>query len=98
VISVPGKAPGIYLLILDRHASHCSSPELLQFAKENNVIMLFLLCHTIAALQCLGKLIFDPFKTILELDANCSVSTHQNRKLTRTQLICLVECRKGLVQ
>jgi hypothetical protein len=43
VISVPGIAPEFDLLILDRHASHCSSAELLKFTEENNVIMLFLL-------------------------------------------------------
>jgi hypothetical protein len=33
--NVPGKDRGTNILILDGHASHCSSPELTKFAKEN---------------------------------------------------------------
>jgi hypothetical protein len=48
---VPRKVPGTNLIILDDHASHCSSPESHQFAKENDIIMLILPSHTAAALQ-----------------------------------------------
>jgi hypothetical protein len=49
-IFMPIKAPGTSPLLLVEHASHCSSPELLQFAKENDVITLISPSHSTAAL------------------------------------------------
>jgi hypothetical protein len=40
------KAPETDLLILDRHVSLCTSPELLEFAKQNVVLVIMLTTQT----------------------------------------------------
>jgi hypothetical protein len=79
---VPIKAPG--------HSSHCSSPELFQLANGDDVIMLILPSHSVAALQPLDRDIFGPFKTFLKQDANHWVNNHQNRNVPRWQIGILI--------
>jgi hypothetical protein len=50
-VFVPRKAHGTNLLFLDGRASYCSSSELLQFAKENDVTVLHLPNDCTATLQ-----------------------------------------------
>lgn len=85
-IFLPRKAPGTNLLILDGHASHCSSPELLQSAKDDDVIMLIFPSHTTAALQPLDRCIYGPFKSVLKRDANRHLTLSKKKNLSRLDI------------
>jgi hypothetical protein len=50
-IFLPREAPGTNFLVTDGHSSHCSSPELLQFAIEKDEIMYILPSDSTAGLQ-----------------------------------------------
>jgi hypothetical protein len=63
-ILLPRKPAGVNLLILDGHATHCNSIELLKLTEENQVILLCLPSHTTHALQPLDKSFFRPLKSI----------------------------------
>lgn len=92
-IFVLRKEPGTNLLVLDGHVSLCSSPELfmLQFAIENDEVILILHSHTAAALQPLDRNILGPFKTFSKQNANLWFSSHQTRKVTRMQVRILTD-------
>lgn len=66
---LPRKQAGINLLILDGHAAHMSI-EVLELAKENNVIMLCLPSHTTHYLQPLDRAFFGPFKRMFNEACN----------------------------
>ena len=48
---IPLKPPGKVLLILDGHSSHSSAVNMLETARDNDVILLCLPSHTTSALQ-----------------------------------------------
>lgn len=60
---IPRKPAGKNLLILDGHTSHMNSPDMLQVAADNDVIILCLPSHTTHYLQPLDRVVFKPFKT-----------------------------------
>lgn len=57
-VFVPRKPQGTVLLILDGHSSHCNSVQMLEFAEENNIILLCLPSHTTHWLQPLDRSFF----------------------------------------
>jgi len=59
----PRKSEGPCLLILDGHASHINSPDMLQMAAEKNIHILCLPSHTTHYLQPLDRAFFKPLKT-----------------------------------
>lgn len=52
---VPKQLLGIVLLILDGHASHVNSVEMLEFANSNDITILCLPSHTTHSLQTLDR-------------------------------------------
>jgi hypothetical protein len=61
---IPRKEPGKVLLILGGHRSHCSDVNILDFAAENDVIILCLPSHTMHYLQPLDRFFLKPLKTL----------------------------------
>ena len=60
---IPRKPAGKNLLIVDGHASHMNNANLLEIARDNNVILLCLPSHTTHYLQPLDRVGFKPLKT-----------------------------------
>lgn len=60
---IPRKPAGKNLLILDGHASHMNSADMLQVASDNDIIIVCLPSHTTHYLQPLDRVVFKPFKT-----------------------------------
>ena len=60
---IPRKPTGKNLLILDGHASHMNNANLLEVARENDIIIVCLPSHTTHYLQPLDRVAFKPFKT-----------------------------------
>lgn len=82
---LPRKNEGKTLLILDGHASHCSSVELLETADANNVILLCLPPHTTHYLQPLDRAFFKSLKTFYYQACREWMHSHPGRKLGRLQ-------------
>ncbi|KAJ8976639.1 hypothetical protein NQ317_011147 [Molorchus minor] len=83
---VPRKAPGKALLILDGHASHLNSLEMLTYADDNDIIMICLPSHTTQALQPLDRSFFKPLKDYFKQEAEIWMSSNENRKIGRLHL------------
>lgn len=60
---IPRKPAGKNLLILDGHASHMNSVDMLQLASDHDIVILCLPSHTTHYLQPLDRVVFKPFKT-----------------------------------
>lgn len=65
----PRKPAGKVLLLMDGHSSHQSSIDMLNFANENDIILVCLPSHTTQALQPLDRSFFKPFKTFFKKEA-----------------------------
>lgn len=81
----PRKPAGKVLLIMDGHASHCNSVEVLEFADENDIILLCLPSHTTHYLQPLDRAVFKSVKHYFYTACAKWLTNHPNRKLTRIQ-------------
>lgn len=82
---IPRKPLGKVLLILDGHASHCSSVELLELARDNDVVLLCLPSHTTHYLQPLDRAVFKSLKTFFYGACQQWVRANPGRKLSRLQ-------------
>lgn len=80
------KTSGKTLLILDGHASHCSSPRLLQTAIDNDVSIICLPSHCTHALQPLDKCFFGPLKSYFRKEASAWMRQNSERRITRYQM------------
>ena len=69
------------LLILDNHESHLSI-EVLEFAKENGVVMLSFPPHTSHKLQPLDRSVYGPFKKYYNSACNGWIIGHPGRTMT----------------
>lgn len=79
----PRKAQGTVLLLLDGHSSHCQSVETLEFAEDNDIILLCLPSHTTHWLQPLDRSFFKPLKSYFYSACNNFLKLNPNRKLNR---------------
>lgn len=59
---MPRKPQGKVLLLLDGHTTHCNSVEMLEFANQNDIIMLSMPSHTSHYLQPLDRAVFKSLK------------------------------------
>lgn len=82
---LPRKPHGKCVLILDGHSSHCSNVEMLEFAEENEIILVCLPSHTTYFLQPLDRTFFKSLKSSYYDESNKFIITHPSRKLTRLQ-------------
>lgn len=80
---IPRKPPGKVLLILDGHSSHSSAVNMLETARDNDVILLCLPSHTTSALQPLDVSVFGPFKKYYYAETNNFIRTNPQKKLNR---------------
>ncbi|CAH1961310.1 unnamed protein product [Acanthoscelides obtectus] len=79
----PRKPEGTVVLILDGHSSHCSSVDTLEFAEENNIILLCLPSHTTHYLQPLDRAFFKALKSYYYNACNSYIKMNPNRKISR---------------
>lgn len=77
---IPRKPPGKVLLILDGHSSHSSAVNMLEAARDNDVILLCLPSHTTSALQPLDRSVFGPFKKYYFAETNHFMRTNPQKK------------------
>lgn len=82
---LPRKPQGKCVLILDGHSSHCSNVEMLEFAEENEIILICLLSHTTHFLQPLDRTFFKSLKCFYYDECNKFITTNPSRKLSRLQ-------------
>lgn len=82
---VPRKPAGKTLLILDGHASHCSNVEMLEFAVNNDIIMLCLPSHTTHYLQPLDRTFFKSLKSNYNLACSNFMKNNPSMRITRLQ-------------
>lgn len=82
---VPRKPPGEVLLLLDGHTSHCNNLELLEYAAENNVILVCLPSHTTQFLQPLDRGFFKSLKGYYYEACNFFIRTNPGKRLNRLQ-------------
>lgn len=80
---VPRKVQGTVLLILDGHASHCTSVEMLEYAEENNILLLCLPSHSTHFLQPLDRSFFKSLKGFYYQACNNYVKMNPSRKINR---------------
>lgn len=83
---VPRKQNGKVLLILDCHSSHCSDIDVLDFAAENDIILLCLPSHATNYLQPLSESFIIPLKTYWQTVVANYISGYPGRRLTGCQL------------
>lgn len=77
------KPQGKVVLILDGHSSHSSAVDMLETARDSNVILLCLPSHTTSALQPLDRAVFGPFKTFFNEETNRFMRTNSSKKINR---------------
>lgn len=81
---IPRKPAGKNILVLDGHASHMNSADMLQVASDNDIIIVCLPSHTTHYLQPLDRVVFKPFKTYFKDACAKLVSTRRGTgKITR---------------
>ncbi|XP_065642749.1 uncharacterized protein LOC136074370 [Hydra vulgaris] len=74
------------LLILDGHKTHTKNINLLDFAKENGIVVITLPPHTSHKLQPLDRSFFKPIKTFYNIECGSWLREHPGRKITTDQL------------
>lgn len=86
----PRKPAGKVLLILDGHAAHESSIEMLEFAIANDIILMCLPSHSTQALQPLDRSFFKPFKVHYRHETQNWVKHHPQTPLKRIHVGALI--------
>ncbi|XP_039278770.1 uncharacterized protein LOC120350253 [Nilaparvata lugens] len=91
----PRKPAGKVLLLLDGHTSHTSCIEMLEFAEENNILLMSIPPHTSHWLQPLDRAFFKSLK--MNFYAACSnfIVNNPSRKITRLQFGTLLNIAWG---
>lgn len=82
---LPRKPPGKVILILDGHSSHCGNVEMLEFAKDNDIILLGLPSHTTHFLQPLDRSFFKSLKSYYYAECNTFMKNNPSRLINRLQ-------------
>lgn len=80
---VPRKESGPVVLILDGHSSHCSDVSVLDYAAQNDIILLCLPSHTIQYLQPLDRSFFKPLKSSWQRAVTNWVHSNPGKRLSR---------------
>lgn len=82
---LPRKPDGKVLLLLDGHSTHCNSVKMLEFANDNDIILLSMPSHTSHYLQPLDVAVFKSLKTYFYESCRLWMKQHPGRRLTRQQ-------------
>lgn len=80
---VPRKLAGKVLLLLDGHSTHCNSVEMLEYANQNNIILLSMPSHTSHYLQPLDRSVFKSLKTHFYEQCRLWLKQNPSRRITR---------------
>lgn len=80
---IPRKPPGKVLLLLDGHSTHCNSVEMLEYANENQIIMLSMPSHTSHYLQPLDRAVFKSLKFNFYEQCRLWINQNTGRRITR---------------
>ncbi|KAI4469576.1 hypothetical protein MML48_1g06319 [Holotrichia oblita] len=82
---IPRKPNGKVVLVLDGHASHCTSVELLELADANDVVLICLPSHTTHFLQPLDRAVFKSLKSNFYNGCRNWIRTNPGRQIKRSQ-------------
>lgn len=85
----PRKPPGKVLLVMDGHSSHQSSIEMLEFADNNDILLVCLPSHTTQALQPLDRSFFKPLKTFYKKETMAWVQ-HNKKSIKKVHAGMLI--------
>lgn len=80
---VPRKPHGKVLLLLDGHSTHCNSVEMLEYAVENDIILVSMPSHTSHYLQPLDRSVFKSLKTHFYEQVRIWLKQNVGRQVTR---------------
>lgn len=80
---VPRKPAGKVLLLLDGHSTHCNSVAMLEYANENEIILLSMPSHTSHYLQPLDRAVFKSLKSNFYEQCRLWINQNPGRRITR---------------
>lgn len=80
---MPRKPQGKVLLLLDGHSTHCNSVEMLEYANENEIILLSMPSHTSHFLQPLDRAVFKSLKHHFYEQCRLWLKQNPGRRITR---------------
>ena len=81
---------GKCILIVDGHASHVKSLEVLDYAKDNEITLICLPPHTTHYLQPLDRSFFKPLKVYYDQACRSFISNHPGRSIKKLQFSTLL--------
>jgi hypothetical protein len=81
---IPRKQQGKVMLLLDSHTSHCTDPDMLDLAQENDVVKVCLPPHSTHYLQPLDQCFFKSLKYFSCKVMCIWIQSHSGRKIART--------------
>lgn len=91
----PRKPAGKVLLLLDGHTSHTSCIEMLEFAEQNDIVLMSIPPHTSHWLQPLDRAFFKSLKSNYYSACNTYMTNNPSRKITRLQFGTLLSSAWG---
>lgn len=91
----PRKPAGKVLLLLDGHTSHTSCVEMLEFAENNEIILMSIPPHTSHWLQPLDRAFFKSLKMNYYSACSNYMTNNPSRKITRLQFGTLLSLAWG---
>jgi hypothetical protein len=83
--SLPRKPIGKVLIVLDGHSSHVSDIDILDFANENDIVLLCLPSHSTHYLQPLDRSFFKSLKHYFLEACQTWITSNEQRKIIRLQ-------------
>ncbi|XP_072375775.1 uncharacterized protein [Diabrotica undecimpunctata] len=81
----PRKPQGNVLLIVDSHSSHCSDPDILEYAEQNGITLFCTPSHTTQFLQPLERALFKSLKLNYQFACNSFMNNNPARKIAQLQ-------------
>lgn len=80
---VPRKPAGKVVLLLDGHSTHCNSVEMLEYANQNDIILISMPSHTSHYLQPLDRSVFKSLKHHFYEQCRLWLIQNPGRRITR---------------
>ena len=88
---VPRKPAGKVVLLLDGHATHCNSVEMLEYANQNEIILISMPSHTSHYLQPLDRSVFKSLKNHFYEQCRLWLKQNPGRRITRLSFGALLD-------
>lgn len=80
---VPRKPTGKVVILLDGHSTHCNSVEMLEYANQNEIILISMPSHTSHYLQPLDRSVFKSLKYHFYEQCRLWLNQNPGRRITR---------------